>query len=195
MEQIGDRAGAAGCAFNLGRCLPEPSCPPRSRAGGALVSAQPWELTDKRDGQGQAQCLRQLGAVGLSERYREVQKANQLEVGLRHLNAALQFCQQALDLLPPDAVNSLAATHNALGVIWKIWGDLDRALQHYSEAIRYEEMQDHLYGAAETRYNVAIAFASAGRLADAREYAHAALGQLRDLRRPCGQIRSKRRRN
>jgi tetratricopeptide (TPR) repeat protein len=72
-------------------------------------------------------------------------------------------------------VDDLAVTHNQLGNIYDDAGDLDRALLHYREAIRYEEMQGNLYGAALTRSNVAIAFATAGRLADAREYAYAAL--------------------
>jgi hypothetical protein len=42
------------------------------------------------------------------------------------------------------------------------------------------ESADDLYGAARTRYNVAFALAEAGRLADAREYALAALRNFRD---------------
>ena len=109
------------------------------------------------------------------ERFQEAREANQPEEGLRHLNAAWQFYQQALDLLPPNAVDDLAVAHNALGIIWVEAGDLDRALPHYREAIRYREMQGNLYDAARTRFNVAIGLADAGRLADAREYAHAAL--------------------
>ncbi len=36
-------------------------------------------------------------------------------------------------------------------------------------------MQDDLYGAGQTRFNVAVTLAQAGRFADAREYAYAAL--------------------
>ena len=42
------------------------------------------------------------------------------------------------------------------------------------EAIRYQEMQGNLYGAAQTRFNVALTLAGAGRLVDARDYAEAA---------------------
>jgi tetratricopeptide (TPR) repeat protein len=72
-------------------------------------------------------------------------------------------------------VDALAVAHNQLGIIYDDAGDLDRALQHYRECIRYDEAAGNLYGAAQTRFNVAIALAQAGRLADAREYAHAAL--------------------
>jgi len=48
-------------------------------------------------------------------------------------------------------------------------------LPHYREAIRYTEATGNLYQAGQIRANVAIALANAGRLADAREYALAAL--------------------
>ena len=88
----------------------------------------------------------------------------------------MEFYHQALDLLPPNAVDDLAVTHNALGVIYDgAVGDLDRALPHYREAIRYFEAAGDLYQAAGTRFNVAVGLMQAGRLEDAREYAYAAL--------------------
>ena len=72
-------------------------------------------------------------------------------------------------------MNDLATVHNALGAIYADAGDLDRALLHYREAIRYFEAVDSLYKAAGVRFNVALALAQAGRVVDAREYAHAAL--------------------
>ncbi len=55
---------------------------------------------------------------------------------LKHLNTAADYYQQALALLPPDAVDDLAVTHNQLGVIYDEAGDLERALEHYNEAIQ-----------------------------------------------------------
>jgi hypothetical protein len=52
---------------------------------------------------------------------------------------------------------------------------VDRARSHNNEAIRLRESQGNLYAAAQARYNVAIALRKAGRLADARQYADAAL--------------------
>jgi len=40
---------------------------------------------------------------------------------------------------------------NQIGVV----ADLDRALFHYRQSIRFEEAQENLYGAAQTRFNVA----------------------------------------
>jgi hypothetical protein len=54
-------------------------------------------------------------------------------------------------------------------------GDLDRALTHWREAMRYFEAAGNFYNAATARLSVALALADAGRLVDAREYALAAL--------------------
>jgi tetratricopeptide (TPR) repeat protein len=72
-------------------------------------------------------------------------------------------------------VDDLAVTHNQLGEIYRMANDLDRALPHYREAIRYDEMQGNAFGAGGTRYNVALALGGAGRLVDALAYARAAL--------------------
>jgi tetratricopeptide (TPR) repeat protein len=110
------------------------------------------------------------------KRFQDAQEAKRPEAELlRHLNDAAGFYGQALDLTLPDAVDDLAVTHNQLGNIYGDAGDLDRAVQHFRESIRYEEMQGNHYGAAQTRFNVALALMNAGRLPDAREYAQAAL--------------------
>jgi tetratricopeptide (TPR) repeat protein len=171
-QHIGDRPAEAIAAFNLGHAyliLP---------ALRDLAQAERWykralELFEHAPRQ--AHCLGQLGNVA-HERFKEAQAAKRPEEELlQHINDALRFYHQALDLLPPDAVDDLAVTHNLLGNIYSNAGDLDRALPHYRESIRYREMQGNLYGAAQTRFNVALVLAEAGRLSDAREYAHAAL--------------------
>jgi tetratricopeptide (TPR) repeat protein len=53
--------------------------------------------------------------------------------------------------------------------------NIECALHHYRESIRYDESAGDLYGAAGTQYNVAIALMGSKRFADAREYAAAAL--------------------
>ena len=110
------------------------------------------------------------------ERFLEARAGNKPEEELlRHLNDAVGFYHQALDMSPSNAIDQLAVKHNQLGLIYNDAGDLDRALPHYREAIRYHEGAGNLYAAAQTRFNVAVALAQAGRLADAREYACAAL--------------------
>ena len=92
-----------------------------------------------------------------------------------HLNAALGFYYEGLGLLPAGAVNDLAVTHTSLGAIYGEAGNLDRALPHYRQGLSYFEAAGDLYEAARHRRNIAINLARAGRLADAREYAYAAL--------------------
>jgi tetratricopeptide (TPR) repeat protein len=91
------------------------------------------------------------------------------------LNDAVRYYHQALDLLPADAVDDLAVTHNQLGVIYAEAGDFDRALPHWREAARYFEAAGALYNAGLVCYNVALALGNAGRLPDALAYARAAL--------------------
>ena len=173
-ERIGERVGAATCAFNLGTVFQElPALRDLDRAEGWCQRS--LELHDKGDRVGRGGCVGQLGSVAY-ERFLDARtKERPKEELLRHLNEAVRRCQEALDLLPADAVNDLAVTHNQLGGMYGDAGDLDRSVQHFREAIRYDEAQGNLYGAAQTRFNVGISLFRAGRRADALEYAEAAL--------------------
>jgi tetratricopeptide (TPR) repeat protein len=173
-EQIGEIAGAASCAFNLGNAyltLP---------AMRDLDQVERWyrrslELRAEGDRQGQGKCYAQLGLVAY-ERFKDARTAKRPEQELlQHLNAAVGFYQQALTLLPPNAVNDLTVVHGMLGNIYGDTNDLDRALVHYRESIRLKEVAGNIYGAGITRRNVAIDLANAGRLNDALLYAQAAL--------------------
>jgi tetratricopeptide (TPR) repeat protein len=171
---IGDRPAEAVAAFNLGHAYKD------LLTVRDLAQAEHWyrrslDLREERDRLGRGRCLGQLGYVAW-ERFKEARWAGQPDAARRdHLNTAAGFYQQALALLPPDAVADLAVSHNQLGNIYDGAGDLDRALRHYQEAIRYDEVQGNLYGAAQTRNNVALALRGAGRLPDALLYAQAAL--------------------
>ena len=81
-------------------------------------------------------------------------------------------------MLPEDAVDDLAVTHNQLAIIYRRAGKVERVLGHHREAIRYREMQGNFYRAGVTRRNAAIALAGAGRFGDALEYARAALSNF-----------------
>jgi tetratricopeptide (TPR) repeat protein len=133
------------------------------------------ELYDPRDRKNRGGATGQLGMVAY-ERFREGRAANQPEAELlSHLNMAMGFYLQALDLLPKNAVNDLAVGHNQIGSIYDDAGDLARALLHWREAIRYSETAGDLYHAATTRFNVALGLMNGDRLSDAAEYARAAL--------------------
>jgi tetratricopeptide (TPR) repeat protein len=173
-QRIGDQAAEAVAAFNLGHAYKDL---PAIRD---LDQAERWyrrslELFDERDRLGRGKGHYTLGHIA-RERFEEAREADApQEELLRHLNAAAQFYHQALALLPPDAVDDLAVAHNQLGIIYAEAGDFDRALPHWREAIRSHEGAGNLYAAAQTRGNVALALAQAGRLPEARAYAQAAL--------------------
>ncbi|MBK8930888.1 MAG: tetratricopeptide repeat protein [Chloroflexi bacterium] len=137
-EQIEEQAGAAICAFNLGHAYKNL---PALRD---LAAAEQWygrslAMHDEGDRLGRGKCHNQLGLVAY-ERFQEARAAGAAEAEpLKHLNAALTYYQQALALLPANAVNDLAVTHNQLGLIYDDAGQTPRALEHYQQAIHYVE--------------------------------------------------------
>jgi tetratricopeptide (TPR) repeat protein len=175
-QHIGNRASEATRAFNLGHAHLGYDVPTLRD----LARAEHWyrrslELSDESDRKSRGGCVAQLGMVAYN-RFEEARAAKQQEVELlRHLDAAVRFYHQALDLLPENAVKDLAAVHNQLGNTYGEADDFDRALPHWRESIRYFEAAGDLYRAAKARYNVAFALMRAGRLSDAVEYARAAL--------------------
>ena len=176
-KQIGDQSGAAVDAFNLGHAYEEIS------SIRDLKQVEHWyqrslELRNSQDLEGRARCLGQLGYVAW-ERFTEARSAHaQEETLLGHINSALSYYHQALDMLPSNAVKDLAVVHNQLGGIYGDAEEFDKALEHFRECIRYQERQGNIYGAGQTRYNVALAMLQAGRLADALVYARAALANF-----------------
>jgi tetratricopeptide (TPR) repeat protein len=173
-ELIGDQAVTAACAFNLGNAYIGIS------DIRDLDKAEKWyrrslELADESNSRNRVKCMAELGHVA-SLRFVDARHEGRPEKELlTHLKEALRRYHEALEMTPKDAVDDLATVHNALGAIYGDTGGLDRALEHYREAIRYHEMQGDLYGVGITRLNVALGLAGAGRFADAMEYAMAAL--------------------
>ena len=173
--RIGDHAGAAACAFNLGHVYSGDVPALRDLAQAEVWYRRGLELTSDSDRLTRSKGLGQLGLVA-HERFKEARHAKQPEaVLLEHWKAARQFYQQSLDLTPPDALNSLACAHDRLGRIYGEAGQTEQAVAHYCQSIRYEELAGNLYGAANTRYNIALAYANAGRFTDALLFAQAAL--------------------
>jgi len=172
--RIDDRTTAAVVAHNTGRAHEDL---PALRN---LEEAERWygislELTPDRDRMSRAGSLGQLGSVAYA-RFREARAANKPKHELvQYLYDALRWYHEALKMTPRDAVAYLTIGHNQLGNIYDDAGDLDRAMHHYREAIRLQEAGGDIYGAAQTRYNVAATLKDAGRLPDARQYAEAAL--------------------
>jgi tetratricopeptide (TPR) repeat protein len=173
-DRIGDRREAAICAYGLGTSY---MVVPAIRD---LDRAEHWyrvslERRDERDRIGRGSCLGQLGSIA-GTRYSEARAAARPQEELdRHLEEAAQRYGEALDLLPADAADEIAATHGQLGSLYGDAGELDQALRHYRESIRIAEDAGNPRDAAETRFNAAFDLAYAGRAQDALGYAQAAL--------------------
>lgn len=173
-EKIRDTRAAAVCAFNLGHAFKDLD---QIRD---LAVAEQWyrrslDLISEQDRMGRAACLGQLGAVAYA-RFRAARADSRPDNEcIGHIREAAQHYQQALSMTPASAVQELAVTHHMLGNIYDDAGQLDLALDHYRESVRYEERQENRFGAGQTRESVAITLFQADRFADAREWAQAAL--------------------
>lgn len=173
-ELIQDSRGAAICAFNLGNAYIEVA---EIRD---LALAERWfrhslELHAKEDHIGRARCLVRLGSVDW-ERFSDARNANQpFEECAGHLSKSENYYRQALEMFPKNAVGDLASTHNYLGNIYQVAGQIDTALRHYRESVRYCETTKDRLQAGEARRNAAIALTHAGRFTEARDWAESAL--------------------
>jgi tetratricopeptide (TPR) repeat protein len=173
-QRLADRPRVAAVAYSLGTAYKDI---PALRD---LDQAETWyrrslDLHDQADRLGRAKCLGQLGIVA-RERFDEVRAAEGPEhERLRLINQAARFTHQAVDLLPENAIKDRAVGEGQLGNIYDDAGKLDRSLHHYRECIHLFESVGDIHSAAKNRSNVARTLARAGRLADAREYARAAL--------------------
>lgn len=171
-QKIGDRAAEAICSFNLGHAYKDIEAI-RDMAEAETRYRCSLELRAEGDNWGRATCLGQLGLVAI-ERFMEVQDADE-DASVEHLNEALDYYRQALDLLPSNAVNELAITHNQLGAIYQFAGQFPQAIDHYQQSIQYREQAGDHYGAATTRFNIGVLYANQEQFQNALLYAQAAL--------------------
>ena len=152
-QSIADRVGQATCAFNLGVAYTNVA---RLRD---YDVAEQWlrqslDLTPPGDTSGRGKTVGQLGKVSLLRYDDSEEKGRPPEERLRFLIVAKQHYQQALQLCPPTAIVQRGGMHNQLGLIFERAGDIDRALEHYQQAIRYREQAGDIFGAGQTRDNV-----------------------------------------
>jgi tetratricopeptide (TPR) repeat protein len=179
-ERLGEKQQASMWAFELGAVYTET---PSVRD---LAQAERWlkrslELIHDDEPAAQADCLAALGRVGW-ERFNEARKANAAEGELRrHLTTARQYYQLALEHDLPGDWAKLATHNQQLGHVSYSLGDIDRALPHYRESIRCDELHGNTFGAAQTRFNVAIALRDVDRLGEARKLARAAQQDFQTL--------------
>ncbi len=179
-QSIADTTGQASCAFNLGVACSDLA------ALHDFDAAERWlrrslDLNPPGDALGRGKSLGQLGKVFLLKFDDAREKKRSTEECLRLINDAEHHYRQALQLFPPTAIVEVGTVHNALGVIYRRVGDIDRALQHYQQDIRYSEQANDIFGAGQTRFNVALALTDAQRFDDARTYAKASLANFQSF--------------
>jgi tetratricopeptide (TPR) repeat protein len=179
-ERLGERVLASEWAFELGAAYTE------TPAIRDLAQAERWlrrslDLIPEEDPAAKADCLGALGRVAW-ERFNEARKGNAPESELRrHLGTARQYYQRALEHDRGEDWARLASHNQQLGHVSYSLGDIDRALPYYRESIRCDELQGNIFGAAHTRFNVAIALRDVDRLAEARKYGRLALEEFETL--------------
>jgi tetratricopeptide (TPR) repeat protein len=147
---------------------------------GITSSQKQWytrglELRAKEDRLGRARSFKQLGSIALRRFLEACEAGRRPEEYAGHFSHAEQYYKQALDMTPANAVEDLASAHSELGILYGSAGQIDTALRHYREAIRYKESMQDRFTAGQTRYNAAATLSDAGRLVDAREWARSAL--------------------
>jgi tetratricopeptide (TPR) repeat protein len=192
-QRIGDRAGEAQDAGSLGNTyLTVPELRDLDQA--AHWFQHSLNLRPGSDRLGRARNLRSLGAVALA-RFDDARDAEEAEpVLLEHLNTALRSYQQSLDLTPADDHEGRGIIENELGNIYRAAGDTGQALRHYQQAIQHEEVRGNIYGAGQTRLNIALLLAADGRISDALQYARAALHNFQQAGLGTGDLAARARR-
>jgi tetratricopeptide (TPR) repeat protein len=182
-ERLGEKQQASMWAFELGAIYTET---PSVRN---LPQAERWlkrslELIRDDEPAAKAECLAALGRVAW-ERFNDTRRANAPETELRrHLTTARQYYQLALEHDLPGDWGNLASHNQQLGHVSYALGDIDRALPHYRESIRCDELHGNTFGAAQTRFNLAIALRDVDRLAEARKFGRTALEEFQTLGAP-----------
>jgi hypothetical protein len=146
-----------------------------------LDQAERWcrhslSLVEEHDTLGRCRCIGQLGRIAY-ERFLAAGQAGAPDEVLRaHWAEAAERYEQALGLLPADAITERAVAHHQLGALHGQLADgAGAALAHYQQALRYRDQAGDRYSAGQTRFNIALALAGTGRVRDALAYARAAL--------------------
>jgi tetratricopeptide (TPR) repeat protein len=174
-RRIGDRQLGATAAYDLGNAYKDLPGLRDLDVAGRWAQAS-LDLHDEADRLSLARSRDLLGAVHY-ERFLEARAAGRPAAEQAvHLTAAANAYHHAIVLFPADAVSDLAVTHNDLGRVYADAGQIDTAVGHWQQSIRYKETAGNRYGAATTRGNIALARLRQGQVGEALQWYQAALG-------------------
>jgi tetratricopeptide (TPR) repeat protein len=180
LQSIGDKAAVAVCAFNLGKAYANIATLRDFDAAEHWLK-QSLDLRPPGDGLGRGKSLAELGGLDLLRFEDARAKGRPDEELLSLVNDAVRYYQRALQLYPRTAIVERGVCHNQLGYIFGEVGDIDRALHHYQQNIRYSEQASDFFRAGQTRFNAAVDLLRARRFDDARAYNQAALENFREF--------------
>jgi tetratricopeptide (TPR) repeat protein len=179
--KIHDHTGAAITAYNAGQAhLAVQSIH-------NVSEAERWchlslNLRDPRDVVGRARCHLLLARIACA-RADEASNPNGPELK-GHIMAAIDWCNNALNALPLDAFAELSVAHNMAGTILSNIGRNVDAIRHYRACLTYEEQLGDVFGAGESRENIATVLLDMGRLDQAQTYALRALQDFEQIGGP-----------
>ncbi|WP_433784642.1 CHAT domain-containing protein [Actinomycetospora sp. CA-101289] len=179
-EQIGDTRAQAAAASSMGNAYLVVT------GLRDVLQAEYWhkrhlDLVPEHDRIGRAGAHGSLANVNYN-RFREARDAGaSAEELTAYLEEARAGYEQVLDLLPDDHHIYRATSHNQLGLLHRLAGDVPRAIGHFQRSIRHKEARGNAYGAGETRHHIALLLAENGRRSDALLYARAALTNFQQV--------------
>jgi len=168
---IDDPVDAAIRLFNMGHVFKNVRSV-RDLSKSAQYYKEAYDAYPDYDQLAKAQCLGQLAAVSLELMREAFASGAPQPVALKHLNAAIENYEMALELTPIDADVSLAQTHNQLGVAY-LHSKTEhlKSLEHFKKATYYFDMAEEWLASAGSRINAAQILEMLARPDEAREYA------------------------
>ncbi len=150
-----------------------------------LDQAESWtqkslDLLGEQDDLLRSRSIALRGAVSY-ERFLKARKTNQPQAEqVSFLNQALSFYFEALELIPENDLPEQSSLNETIGLLYlQSQGLLETAIEFYNEAIEQKEQSGDVFGAAQARYNLAVALflvsANESDFSRSRNYAEAAL--------------------
>jgi len=165
-----DRAQLSVRLFNLGHVFKNvPQL--RNLDEAAKYYTEAYKSYPEHDYLARAQCLGQLGALSLARLENGVESGLSERQMLRHLNDSVHYYEDALRMIPSDALIDLARVHNQLGAVLRFSkAEHLRAVDHFKKAIALFEVAQEWLESAIARVNVAQMLAILSRKEEAQEF-------------------------